>query len=196
VNDLRAQLTAELTAFHAAQPEEAGMPRETLRARMTARAAPELVEAVLGDLATRGVIRDAGRVALASHQPAEAGDQRVRAAVERRLQTAALAPPEPSVISAELGLPQADVMHAIQALVREGRLVRVSGIAFHRDGLAALKADVLELRAGQPPGAQIRLDVAAFKARHGLTRKHAIPLLEWLDRERVTRRVGDVRVVR
>jgi selenocysteine-specific elongation factor len=196
VDDLRARLTAELTAFHAAHPDEAGMPRETLRARSAARAAPELVEAVLADVASRGVIRDADRVALASHKPAATGDHRVRAAIEQRLQAAALVPPEPAALSAELGLPLADVTQAIQALVREGRLVRVGGIAFHRDGLASLKADVLAMRAAQAPGAEVILDVAAFKARHGLTRKHAIPLLEWLDRERVTRRIGDVRVVR
>jgi len=40
-----------------------------------------------------------------------------------------------------------------------------------------------------------RVDVSAFKERYGITRKFAIPLLEYLDRERVTRRVGDARVV-
>jgi selenocysteine-specific elongation factor len=43
--------------------------------------------------------------------------------------------------------------------------------------------------------AQATLDVAAFKERFGVSRKFAIPLLEWLDRERVTRRVGDARVI-
>ena len=38
------------------------------------------------------------------------------------------------------------------------------------------------------------MDVAGFKERYGISRKYAIPLLEWLDRERVTRRVGDARV--
>jgi selenocysteine-specific elongation factor len=41
----------------------------------------------------------------------------------------------------------------------------------------------------------VTLDVAAFKDRYGMTRKFAIPLLEYLDRERVTRRVGDSRIV-
>ena len=40
-----------------------------------------------------------------------------------------------------------------------------------------------------------KVDVAGFKERYGISRKYAIPLLEWLDRERVTRRVGDARVV-
>jgi selenocysteine-specific elongation factor len=37
--------------------------------------------------------------------------------------------------------------------------------------------------------------VSTFKERFGITRKYAIPLLEYLDRERVTRRMGDARLV-
>ena len=44
-------------------------------------------------------------------------------------------------------------------------------------------------------GGAATVDVAAFKDRYGMTRKYAIPLLEYLDRERITRRTGDVRVV-
>jgi selenocysteine-specific elongation factor len=60
--------------------------------------------------------------------------------------------------------------------------------------LRRLKDDVLGLKRASP-GAPVTLDVAAFKDRHGVTRKYAIPLLEYLDRERVTRRVGGSRVV-
>jgi selenocysteine-specific elongation factor len=80
-------------------------------------------------------------------------------------------------------------------LIQDGRLVRIGDLVFHREALGALRAAVTRLREGQPPGARITLDVAGFKAQHGLSRKFAIPLLEWLDRERVTRRVGDGRVV-
>ena len=40
-----------------------------------------------------------------------------------------------------------------------------------------------------------RISVTAFKELTGITRKYAIPLLEYLDRERVTRRVGEERVI-
>jgi len=58
--------------------------------------------------------------------------------------------------------------------------------------LEKLKADV---RALKEQGSAARVDVAGFKERYGISRKYAIPLLEWLDRERVTRRIGDARVV-
>ena len=59
----------------------------------------------------------------------------------------------------------------------------------HAEALTRLRAEVRGLNK------DARLDVAAFKARFGITRKFAIPLLEYLDRERVTRRVGDSRIV-
>jgi selenocysteine-specific elongation factor len=58
--------------------------------------------------------------------------------------------------------------------------------------LEKLTSDVRALNAD---GVSPRLDVAAFKDRFGVSRKFAIPLLEYLDRERVTRRMGDVRVI-
>jgi selenocysteine-specific elongation factor len=63
---------------------------------------------------------------------------------------------------------------------------------FHREALDALKRDLGALKAGAPDG-HAAIDVGMFKERYGLSRKYAIPLLEYLDRERLTRRVGDVR---
>jgi selenocysteine-specific elongation factor len=76
--------------------------------------------------------------------------------------------------------------------VRQKALVKIDALYFHADALAALRREVEGMKATAPAP---RVDVAAFKERFGLSRKYAIPLLEWLDRERVTRRVGDARVV-
>ena len=54
--------------------------------------------------------------------------------------------------------------------------------------LDQLRAEISELR-GQ------RVDVARFKQITGLSRKYAIPLLEYLDRQMITRKVGDQRLV-
>ena len=66
--------------------------------------------------------------------------------------------------------------------------MKLDTLLFHVDALARLKADVRGMKGGG-------VDVPAFKERYGITRKYAIPLLEYLDRERVTRRVGNSRVV-
>ena len=75
-------------------------------------------------------------------------------------------------------------------LLRDKILVKVGadGPYFHQQALETLRARVRELR-GQ------NLDVARFKQMTGLSRKYAIPLLEYLDRQRVTRKDGDLRLV-
>jgi len=69
-------------------------------------------------------------------------------------------------------------------LVRRGRLVRIAGILFHAEALDRLKREVVAMKAG----GQTTVDIGTFKDRYGVSRKYAIPLLEYLDRERVTRR--------
>lgn len=81
----------------------------------------------------------------------------------------------------------------IELMIRQKKLVRLGGVVFHPDVLAELKGNVQGLK--QAPAERATVDVATFKQRYGVSRKFAIPLLEWLDRERITRRVGDVRVV-
>ncbi len=79
-------------------------------------------------------------------------------------------------------------------LLRQKVLARLDALVFHAETLKGLKAEIQALKPAAPDG-RATVDVAMFKDRYGVTRKFAIPLLEWLDRERVTRRVGDTRVV-
>ena len=81
----------------------------------------------------------------------------------------------------------------LKLLVREGTLVKVETLLFHAEHLSRLRDDVTGLKSGASGPA--RIDVGMFKERFGVTRKYAIPLLGYLDRERITRRVGDARLV-
>jgi selenocysteine-specific elongation factor len=79
----------------------------------------------------------------------------------------------------------------VTLLLRERVLVKVSDeLVFHQAALAQLRKSLLEQKSRSP-----RIDVAGFKELTGVSRKYAIPLLEYLDRERVTKRVGDARVI-
>ena len=81
----------------------------------------------------------------------------------------------------------------VKLLQRQKVLVKVDTLLFHEEALKQLKRDVTALKGSVGPNT--RIDVATFKERFGVTRKFAIPLLEYLDRERVTRRSGDVRII-
>ena len=77
-------------------------------------------------------------------------------------------------------------------LLREKKLLRVSvELIFHADALQEMRQKV----AGYKKAKSERISVPAFKELTGISRKYAIPLLEYLDRERVTRRAGDERVI-
>jgi len=83
----------------------------------------------------------------------------------------------------------------LKLLQRQKVLVRVDTLLFHDEALKQLKAEVTAMKAAAGAGATARIDVATFKERFGVSRKFAIPLLEYLDRERITRRMGETRVV-
>ena len=184
-----AQIRARLEAFHRQHPEESGMSRETLRDMLTTTAAQALVDDALQRMASTGDIAGADRLSLTTHRPLVSGeDQQLRREIAAIVKRGALSPPDVEAMASTVDRPRPAVDQAALALVRAGVLVRAGGVLFHADTLAGLKAEV---RGKQ--GAT--LDVGTFKQQYGLSRKFAIPLLEWLDRERVTRRVGDRRIV-
>jgi selenocysteine-specific elongation factor len=195
VGRIGTRLIEELERFHDQHPIETGVPRETLREVTAPGAPPDLFDAIVKDLAGAGQVVGTDKLALpARGDVLDPESARARDAVERHLRDAGLTPPDAAALGAAARVAPATLDQVVRLLVRERRAVRVGGLLFHADVLARLRADIRGLngRSGQTP---TEVDVATFKERYGLTRKFAIPLLEWLDRERVTRRVGERRII-
>lgn len=181
-----------VTAFHRAQPLSDGLPREEAREKVAARAETAIFERVVGDLMKARTLAGTDRLALASHTVAATGeDARIKAAIGAAYAAAGLKPPEAAVVQAAAGAPAGMVEKITAVLIREKVLVRLDTLTFHVSALQALKDDVRAMKAG----GTATVDVTAFKDKYGISRKFAIPLLEYLDRERVTRRTGEVRLV-
>jgi selenocysteine-specific elongation factor len=186
---------ARLADHHRASPLSDGAPREEVREQLFAHAAAGVFERVLDDLVAAGRIVARERVALATHRVQVAGPEaEASARMVEAWRVAGLKPPDAAEIAATLSLAKPLVDKLTALLIRQRVLVKVDALLFHESALAGLVQDVRQLRApaGGPPAT---IDVARFKERYAVTRKYAIPLLEYLDRERVTRRVGDARVV-
>jgi selenocysteine-specific elongation factor len=121
-------------------------------------------------------------------------DDRVRTAIIDAYRAGGLKPPDAATVEASVKAPGAVIEKVVALLLREKVLTRIETIVFHSGALQQLKTEVAALKQ-TAPGGRATVDVAAFKDRYGVSRKFAIPLLEYLDRERVTRRTGDVRLV-
>jgi selenocysteine-specific elongation factor len=194
VADLKTRIVAVLAEHHRAQPLAEGVPREELREQLFGRGHAHVFARALDDLVaeTKIVVRD--RVALATHRvELSAEEMRARTAIEQAFREAGLKPPDVSGLAAETGVSPAVADRVLKLLQRQKVLVRLDTLLFHEEALKRLKAEIAALKASA--GAAARIDVGTFKERFGVTRKFAIPLLEYLDRERLTRRAGDSRVI-
>ena len=179
-------LLGAVARYHASHPLEDGMPREEIRERIFATAAPAVFEWVLNGLTEgkRIVARD--RVALAGHTVALTDEEaHAREAMIEILREAALAPPDPAALAARIAIPLDVVNRIATLLVRRAILVRTGDLLFHESALRQLKTEIQSLKQS---GTAETIDVGSFKDRYNVTRKYAIPLLEYLDRERVTGR--------
>jgi selenocysteine-specific elongation factor len=191
---LKSAMLAALGDHHRREPLSEGIPREELRERVFARGHAEVFERALTDLAAAGAIVSRDRIALATHRVAlSAEDEKARVSIERAFRDAGLKPPDAAAVAAATGASAATVDRVLKLLQRQKVLVRIDTMLFHDEALRRLKMEVAALKSSA--GAAARIDVATFKERYGVSRKFAIPLLEYLDRERVTRRMGDSRVV-
>ena len=187
------RVRSALAAHHELEPLSEGLPREEMRERLLADASGPVADAVLRDLAAAGDVVGRERLRLAGHEVRLSGQEaEAEAALLAAYRAAGLMPPDQDAVARATGLTPPVVQRVTHLLLRQKVLVKVDALIFHHESLERLKADIASLKSEKSPA---QVNVATFKDRFGLTRKYAIPLLEYLDRERVTRRVGESRMV-
>jgi selenocysteine-specific elongation factor len=183
-----ARVTDVLGDFHRQHPLAPGMAREELRSREFPGAPPFLFEALVAPAG--GLVAEGEMLRLASHQVVlKQEEELASASMEALFERAGLTVPPVSEVLAKSGVDPARARTLLQILLRQGRLVKIGDeLVFHRSALDDLRQRLAPYK-GQ------RLGVPQFKDLAGVSRKYAIPLLEYLDRERITRRDGDQRLV-
>jgi selenocysteine-specific elongation factor len=182
-----------LQTFHQQNPLAPGLAKEVLRTQEFPEAPPALLESLLDRLKSlRKLAVDGEMVRLASHRIVLQEDEsQAREKLVAAFEQAGLAVPSATEVLGKLGLDRTRAQKILQILLRERVLLRVTDdLIFHHTALDNLKA----LLAAQKSKSD-RLSVPLFKELTGISRKYAIPLLEFLDRERITHRAGDDRVI-
>ena len=188
-----AAIRKAVETFHRANPLLPGIPKQELRAR-AGRARVEMFEAALGDLvAARALVVAGDLVGQAGREIALSADEsRAKELIEREFESAGLTVPGFATVLAKLPVDAPRAQKILQILLREKVLVKVSSdLVYHRITLQRLRETLAKYRKEHG----VRLPITVFKELTGITRKYAIPLLEYLDREQVTRRAGDERVI-
>lgn len=192
--EVRVKLIARVEKFHKENPLLPGISREDLRASLGRRVRPEAFRAALDDLLAQKKLVAQGEIvkragATISLDPEEA---RAKEQIEKAFAVAGLAVPSVKEVLGKLPVEPKRAERILQILLRDKILVRVTlELIFHRDALAQLRDRLATFKKAKGE----RISVPAFKELTGISRKYAIPLLEYLDRERATRRAGDERVI-
>jgi selenocysteine-specific elongation factor len=189
--EAKADALQSLRKFHDANPLVKGMGKEELRDRVNL--GPEVFYSVLGKLAEEKKLEVAGELV---HLPGrgvvmkdeEAESKKI---IEQAFASAGLKVPSLKEVLAGLKVDKIRAQKIVTLLLRDKVLIKISEeLVFHQSALLDLRHRIAALKTSTP-----KINVARFKEMTGVSRKYAIPLLEYLDRERVTRRVGDERVI-
>ena len=164
-----------------------GIKRSELKTRTSLR--PEILDFSLQSLARAEKLRLSGELVYPV-QTAEPAPDPALSAIAAIYRQAGLSAPLLSEVGAMLKRKESEMRGLVTLLLREKTLVQMGSenLFMHHEALARLRSQISELH-GQT------VDIARFKQMTGLSRKYVIPLLEYLDRQRITRKVGDHRLV-
>jgi selenocysteine-specific elongation factor len=117
---------------------------------------------------------------------------KVKTKLDDFFKLASFQPPMLKEVFNEAGTPEGPSKEAMQVLVDEGALIRLKeDLIYHKDAVAGARS-----RLENYLGDHDNISASEFRDLLGITRKHAIPLLEYFDTARITLRIGDKRVLR
>lgn len=193
LDDLSAGLSKFLADYHKRYPLRLGVSKAEARQRFASRAAPKLFNQVLLIIKGEGQIELQGEhVKLVEHQISFSGPWgRLRQQILDALSQTAFAPPDVRQLALDLQASRENVEEVLTAMSAKGELVKINNDFFliaddYHLAQERLKAYLVE---------HDTINLAAFRDALQTSRKYAVPLLEHFDQIRLTRRVGDDRVL-
>ena len=186
-------------AHHKREPLSDGMPRETLRDKVFGHKPAEVFKAVFAGLEReRLIVAENDLIRLVSHSQEFTDEEaRVIAALKAVFVKANLEVPklDEAIYTAVDGtkLRKDEARKLVQILINSGEIVKVTDEFYFAS--AAITTLTKKMRAYADTGKDRSIDVSKFKDIAAVSRKYAIPLLEYFDRAKVTVRSGDRRII-
>ena len=187
------KIRSNLQIFHEKNPLLPGIPKEELRSRFLSNVPSDIFQAILDQAVTSQTVSlQKETVALFGRASTlSLDDESLATNVSEKIHEAGLEFQGIGELSSRIAKKIENVTKITYLLVRQGKVIKVSDDYFvHRERWEELKSKIRDLKSQQKT-----FSVADFKSRFGVSRKYAIPLLELLDREGVTRRSGNERII-
>ena len=191
IEGLKLFLIGSVEDFHKKNPLVPGISREELRE--TVGASTDVLGATLDGLVKERRLELAGELVRLPGRGVVMKDEEAESkrTIEQAFASAGLQVPALYAVLAGLKVDKVRAQKIVTLLLRDKVLVKISDdLVFHQSTLQELRKQIAAYKAKST-----KIDVGKFKELTGVSRKYAIPLLEYLDRERVTKRVGDERLI-
>jgi selenocysteine-specific elongation factor len=194
VESLTAKIVEFLKAYHEKNPMKQGVSRGELASGPGKGVNPRLFHFLVERaLKTGAVESEAEALRLPGHSVSMAkGQSEIKEGLMAAYRAGGKTPPNLKDVLADLGVGRKEAQEVLSLLLREGALTRVTDEIYYESG--ALNEIVEQVK--DHLREQGEMAAPDFKQVTGLTRKYAIPLMEWMDKEKITLRVGDKRVLR
>jgi selenocysteine-specific elongation factor len=190
---LTSELRRLLEAYHRQNPLKPNISIEELRAKVRG-LGDRVCLMALEELRQQGaVVVERERVRLTSHQVAlDDTRERLLNELEAEFLRAGYQPPRVEELFDKLNIGKGHDKALLQVLLDQGRAVRLKeNVVFHRSNLATAESLLMQYLRDHREITPIE-----FKDLLGISRKYAIPLLEYFDSQKLTMRVGDKRILR
>jgi selenocysteine-specific elongation factor len=188
-------VVASLAQYHLDNPLKTGFAKEELRSKLIGNQENKIFQAVLNNLLKKGVVvAEDSLVRMADHKVVLRADEKVvQADMLTLFAKAGLVTPTYKEVLARFADISPDfVKEMMSVLINDGKLIKISeDLYFHRAHIDKLREDIVAFIKAEGD-----IDAPRFKGLTGLTRKFSIPLLEYFDKEKLTLRVGDTRILR
>jgi selenocysteine-specific elongation factor len=190
---MKEMILAQLKEFHSKFPMKSGLAKEEMRTKLPTEMDIKLFQPLLNELIqSKEVVMEKDKLRLASHQIASADEKGLMKRAGEAVRAGDLQPPSSKELADQWSTSEQEVQAILEHLVHEGVLVKVKGgMYFHRDSIERLKESLIQYLKEHR-----EITTPEFKEMTGVSRKYAIPLIEFFDQCRLTLRLGDKRVLR
>lgn len=193
-NHLKAVIIETIKAFHVTNPLQLGITREELRTSISPNPPTDILQRVILDLLHKGtLLEEAMTIRLPSHVIQMTDQQQeLNRQIECIIREAGFQGAEIEALVSAVKSERTQVQKILNVLLNNKILIRLpGGLIFHKESIEALRTLIITIIS-----AEKSLSVGRFRDSAGISRKQAVPLLEYFDSIGLTRRMQDMRVLR